>query len=389
MADTSTTAILIVGAGPAGLATALTLAARGTAATLVGPAGDPGDTRTTALLDGSVSALRQAGAWEAASTHAAPLRVMAIVDATSRLMRAPPVSFAAGEIGLDAFGWNIANADLVAALEATAAAEPRIARARQRVVSVAIDASAVHLRLEDGSVLSGALAVAADGRRSPLREAAGIAVAQWRYPQAALALNVEHARRHRDVSTEFHTETGPFTLVPLPGDRSSLVWVMASAEAERRAALTDAALAEEIERQSHSLLGKIRIAGRRSVWPMAGLAATRLAGERVALVGEAAHVFPPIGAQGFNLTMRDIVALADAAAHAPDPGATEVLDAYATARRLDVAARTATVDLLNRSLLSGFLPLQGARGLGLHLLDRVGPLRRLAMRQGLATRLGS
>jgi 2-octaprenyl-6-methoxyphenol hydroxylase len=163
--------------------------------------------------------------------------------------------------------------------------------------------------------------------------------------------------------------------------------VVAPDEAERLAAMEDVALALELERRSHSLLGRLTIEGPRSFWPLAGLSAQRLAANRVALIGETAHMFPPIGAQGFNLTIRDILALADHVMGSADPGAPALLARYEAARRSDVTMRTAAVDLLNRSLLSEFLPVQLARSAGLYLLERAAPIRRQAMRQGLAPQL--
>jgi 2-octaprenyl-6-methoxyphenol hydroxylase len=187
---------------------------------------------------------------------------------------------------------------------------------------------------------------------------------------------------------EFHTRFGPFTLVPLPGRRSSLVWVCEPQEATRLAALDDASLADEIERRSHSVLGNIAIESGRGLFPLSGMTARRFAGGRVALVGEAAHVIPPIGAQGFNLGLRDAAAIAKIAAEAVadgcDPGAADVLESYCRQRRKDAESRTLAVDLLNRSLLTNFVPFQAVRGLGLTLLGSVGPLRRALMREGVA-----
>jgi 2-octaprenyl-6-methoxyphenol hydroxylase len=242
----------------------------------------------------------------------------------------------------------------------------------------------VALSLSDGTSLSAPLVVAADGRNSVVREAAGLATRTWSYPQVALALNLRHARSHNDTSTEFHTEGGPMTLVPLLGRRSSLVGVVPPGDAERLAGLDDAEFALDIERRCHSILGRFELEGPRSFWPLSGLVAESLTRGRVALIGEAAHVMPPIGAQGFNLTMRDIAALRDATGRGTDPGAPSVLSSYEGQRRVDIGTRTAAVDALNRSLLSDFLPVQVGRGLGLFLLGRVPPLRRQAIRLGMA-----
>jgi 2-octaprenyl-6-methoxyphenol hydroxylase len=309
---------------------------------------------------------------------------MRIVDGTHRLIRAPEVAFDAGEIGLAAFGYNVANAALVAALERALVSR----RGVRRVDSQAADATPrpdlIDIQLANGSVISAKLGVAADGRRSRLREAAGIAIETWQYDQTALVCNLRHSLPHDDTSTEFHTEHGPFTLVPLGPNRSSLVWVDSPAESQRRLAMPDAGLAAAIEERSASILGTVEIDGPRQVFPLSGMTAQAFAAARVMLAGEAAHVFPPIGAQGLNLGYRDVAALGEVlAGPLPDPGAPSVLAAYDTARRADVLSRTAAVDALNRTLLTDFLPVQALRGLGLFLVDRVPPLRRLAIRQGL------
>jgi 2-octaprenyl-6-methoxyphenol hydroxylase len=239
-----------------------------------------------------------------------------------------------------------------------------------------------------GGALSAQLVIGADGRKSLCREAALIDTAERRTPQTALALCFKHSRQHHDTSTEFHTTSGQFTLVPLPGNRSSLVWVLEPDEAEDMAALDDAALSDEIERASHSILGKIAVEPGRGVFPLSVVGASRLAGNRIVLVGEAAHVIPPVGAQGLNLGLRDAAAIAELAADAwragRDPGSDIVLARYERMRRADVTGRTFAVDLLNRSLLTDLLPVQGARGLGLYMLDRIGPLRRTVMREGVS-----
>ncbi len=234
--------------------------------------------------------------------------------------------------------------------------------------------------------------VAADGRRSPARNAAGLKVRTWRYPQVALTAILRHARSHHDVSAEFHTRQGPFTLVPLPGSpaaphRSSLVWVMSPDEARRRAALDPAELARAIERQSRMVLGRIEIEGECGAFPISGMTSERMVGTRIALAGEAAHGFAPIGAQGLNLGLRDVAALVQVFGAARrqhlDLGSPAVLDRYERARRGDVALRTMMVDGLNWALLTHAVPMDLLRGAGLLALSSFGPLRRFAMRQGL------
>jgi 2-octaprenyl-6-methoxyphenol hydroxylase len=338
----------------------------------------------------SVTALEALGVWPRCRDHAAPLRVMRIVDDTGRLWRAPEVRFEAAEIGLDAFAWNIENRHLVAALWERVAAQPSLTHVVAPATSLDIGAPGVTIALADGAALRCQLVIAADGRNSVCRAAAGIAMDSRSYPQTALTFTLAHARPHHDISTEFHTAHGPFTLVPLPGRRSSLVWVAASGDAERLGALTGAALDAEIERRSHSILGKVQVEPGAGAFPMAVATARTFGANRVALVGEAAHLFPPIGAQGLNLGLRDAVTIAEIAGgihrHGGDPG--DAVALYDRRRRADITGRTIAVDLLNRSLLSDFLAVQGLRGLGLYALDRIGPLRRAAMREGVAPHLG-
>jgi 2-octaprenyl-6-methoxyphenol hydroxylase len=242
--------------------------------------------------------------------------------------------------------------------------------------------------LKDGTEIAARLAIGAEGRRSLCRSAVGIEFTSATYPQVALTCNLSHSREHGDTSTEFHTESGPFTLVPLPGRRSSLVFVTNPDEAPSLARLSAADMAAEIEHRSHSILGKVTVEPGRGVFPLALETARSFGVSRVVLVGEAAHVIPPIGAQGLNLGLRDAAVIAELVVEARreggDVGAPDLCARYDRMRRADVTSRTLAVDALNRSLLSGFLPLQGARGLGLFLMEQVGPLRRAIMREGVA-----
>ena len=378
---------IVVGGGPAGLTAAIALASGGLATVLVGKRPARPDNRTTALFAGSVTALQTLGVWDLCAAQAAPLKIMRIVDDTGRLWRAPEVKFAAEEIGLEAFGYNIENTHLVAALEQRAGALADLRLVEDEVRSVEPADDAVTVTLKSGGPLRAPLVIAADGRRSLCRAAAGIAVDQRDYKQVALTVCLKHTRPHRDSSTEFHTAGGPFTLVPLPGLRSSLVWVLDPAQADAVAALDDAALAMEIERASHSILGKIAVEPGRGLFPLSVATARRFGAQRIALVGEAAHVIPPIGAQGLNLGLRDAASIGELAIAAyrdgGDIGGDDVLAAYEKMRRADVSSRTLAIDLLNRTLLTDFLPVQGMRGLGLYMIDRVGPLRRAVMREGV------
>ena len=382
---TRNASIIVAGTGPAGLAAALALSGAGFPVTLAGPEVRPDDRRTTALMAPSLAFLGTLGIAERLREEAAPLRTMRIVDATSRLVRSPPVTFSATEIDEDSFGLNIPNRYLNRVLEEAVQQAPGIAWRRTTVAAWRLLPDRAVAALADGSEVEGLLVAAADGRASPAREAAGIATRRTALPQSALVVNFAHTREHEWTSTEFHTETGPFTQVPLPGGlRSSLVWVVGPDTADELAALPDAALSRRIEEKMQSMLGKVTVEPGRQVYPLASVSPHGFAARRVALVGEAAHVFPPIGAQGLNLGLRDVEDLAAVAvAHAADPGAPTALAAYDRRRRADIMVRSGAVDLLNRSLLSSLLPAQLARFAGLGALGALPPLRGFFMREGL------
>lgn len=388
MTDASTLHdIAVIGGGPAGLAAAVASAQAGARTALVARRVPYADNRTTALLGASIDLLEMLDVWPRCKDKAAALEVMRLVDDTGRLFRAPEVRFSCREISLDAFGYNIDNRSLMLALEARAAELANLVRFDDEAESVVIGADDVALRTASGQFLSARLVVGADGRHSPCREAAGIEVTRRDLNQTALTCNVGHARPHRNVSTEFHTPHGPCVFVPLPGDRSSIVWVSAPADAERLRGLSDEELSAAIEKQSHSILGRMTVEPGRNLFPLAVERPKSFGRDRIALVGEAAHVVPPIGAQGLNLGLRDAADIArlasEAIAAGQDPGSDVVLRRYDRARRPDILSRTFAIDIANRSLLNDFLPLQPVRAVGLHLLGAIGPLRRFAMREGL------
>jgi 2-octaprenyl-6-methoxyphenol hydroxylase len=378
----------VVGGGPAGLSAAIALAQAGSRTVLIARRVPYADNRTTALLGGSIDFLEELCVWTGCREQAAPLSAMRLVDDTGRLIRAPEVRFSADEIGLEAFGYNVENRTLVAALETRAAEIEGLTRLDDEAVTVVPGDEEVTITTADGAAVLARLVVGADGRHSLCREAAGIAVARRELDQAALTFNISHARPHHGVSTEFHTSHGPCVFVPLPGNRCSVVWVAAPKEAERLRALSDEELSEAAEKQSHFIFGRVRVESGRYVFPLAIERPQRFAARRVALVGEAAHVVPPIGAQGLNLGLRDADDTAglvrEALAKGEDCGGSQVLKRYDFARRADVLSRAFVIDAANRSLLSDFLPMQSLRAAGMHLIGSIGPLRRLAMREGLA-----
>jgi len=380
--------VAVVGAGPAGLAAAIAVAQAGARTALVARRAPYGDNRTTALLGGSVDFLQALQVWPDCKDQACELRVMRLVDDTGRLIRAPEVCFSCDEIGLDVFGYNVENRVLVAALEKRAAALSNLVRFDVEATAVCPEADAVIIEVRGGGTLSARLAIGADGRHSLCREAAGISVRRRALGQTALTFNVSHSWQHRCISTEFHTRSGPCVFVPLPLNRSSVVWVSAPSEAERLMALSDDELSEAVETQSHSILGRMRIEPGRNMFPLSIEQPADFAKARVVLVGEAAHVLPPIGAQGLNMGLRDAADIADIVRDTllagADPGSSATLNSYIRVRSADIVSRTFAIDIANRSLLSAFLPMQSLRAAGLHLMGSFGPLRRLAMREGLA-----
>jgi len=392
MGSSTSVEVAVIGGGPAGLTAAIALASAGIETAVVSRRSTEVDNRTTALLVTSVAALTALDVWETCAQHAAALRRLRLIDDTKRLLRAPEVLFDAAEIGLDAFGFNIENQHLLAALEARIAQQgARLTRIDDIARHIVIGDAQARVELSGGATIAARLLVAADGARSLCRQVAGIPVRCETHPQAALTVNFCHTRPHRDTSTEFHTESGPVTQVPLKSARSSLVYVVRPHEADRLTRLDGPTLSDLVEQRLHSILGTVSVEAGRGLFRLRRQIAERFAGERIALVGEAAHVIPPIGAQGLNLGLRDAAALAEliVAEHrrGQDVGDARVLARYDAERRGDVRSRATAVDLLNRSLLSDFLPVHGLRGLGLFLLERVGPLRRALMREGVAPTL--
>ena len=393
------TEVLVTGGGIAGLSATARLAAAGLDVTCVDPAPAgraPADLRTTAFLLPAVDTLARAGAWADMEGHAAPLRTMRLVDAggRERVVR-ERADFAADEVMDRPFGWNVPNSAIRAALMDRLAGLPSARLIHGRKVTGLVARSAHALaRLSDGGQVRAALVVAADGRDSGLRGMAGIGARRWHYGQKALVFAVTHPAPHDGVSTEIHRTGGPLTLVPMPdhagGPCSAVVWMVPGARAERLAALDDAGLAAELTAETMGLFGPLEIAGPRAVWPIIGQLALRLTAERLALIAEAAHVVPPIGAQGLNMSLADVETLAGlleaARAAGRDPGAPDVLAAYARRRWPEMAARVAGIDVLNRAAQAEPQPLRDLRRLGLKAIHDIGPLRHLAMRLGLGAR---
>ena len=381
--------VIVAGAGPAGLAAACLLALDGRRVALVARAqGDANDPRTVALMQPSIRMLLHLGVWPGALKSATqPLNKLRLVDDTGSMFKAPTLTFDPVELGEDAFGWNFPLGLLIPALFSRAR-ELGVELPGSDAASASVSSDHISVTTSRGERVTARVAIAADGRNSVLRGAAGIKTNTWSYDQTALATSFDHTGPHDGISTEYHKAAGPFTTVPMPGNRSSLVWMERPARAAQLMALSDAELATEIQIGTHGELGLVSNIGPRKLFPMQGLVARDFARNRIVLIGEAAHVVPPIGAQGLNLSLRDAAQAADLMEGEDDPGAAHILAEYDALRRRDVQPRQQVIDLMNRSLLSGFLALEGGRAMGLQLLSQFGPIRRAVMKYGLAPSSG-
>jgi len=390
--------ILIAGGGLAGLLATAVLADAGFNTLCADPvppitdgAAAGADLRSTAFLMPAVKLLEQAGLWQHLAAHAAPLRVMRIVDAGRT--DAPPMvaDFVSDDIGQPAFAYNLPNWLIRREVMAHLAKLPNAQMlAPARVGQMVARSTGAIVALDGDRQVRAQLVIAADGRDSPLREAAGIAARRWSYGQKALVFTVSHPEPHKNVSTEVHQSGGPFTLVPLPNPhQSAVVWMATGPEIATLATLDDDAFSLAATRRSADVLGALAVQGRRIVWPIIAQQAVRLQGPRLALLAEAAHVIPPIGAQGLNMSLADLACLREllvAARNAgQDIGAPTLLDRYNRARQPDMAARIAGVDLLNRASMAEAAPLRNLRRAGLRLLHGFKPLRQTAMAAGLGT----
>jgi 2-octaprenyl-6-methoxyphenol hydroxylase len=384
--------IIVAGAGAAGLSAAIALADAGFRTLCIGRLDLEAHGRTVALFEGSLRFYRALGLWQQLSSIACPIEAISMIDDTGSAFRARTVTFSAHEIGLPALGANIENNALVEALADIARNKPNLTLRDDFLSDADFQTDRVGVIAEDGTRFEAKLLVAADGRRSIGRRKAGIGARAWTYPQIALTAFLAHELPHKHASTEFHTRSGPCTLVPLRAKgealhRSSLVWLMSASDAKRRAALDASALAKEIEDQVHAHCGGVRVEGQLGIFPMAGLRVSRLSGHRIALIAEAAHVFPPLAAQGLNLSLRDtanlVEILEDARIMGQDLGTTATLAAYGLERRSDISMRTYGIDILNRSLLTELAPVDFLRSTGLLAVSMIGPLRRAMMREGI------
>jgi 2-octaprenyl-6-methoxyphenol hydroxylase len=381
------TPAVVVGGGLAGLAAAVAVAKTGLKTIHLVPKGPP-DRRTSALMLPSVDYLQSAGLIGHPSAIGFPLEQIRIIDATRRLIRAPETVFDSAEFGLPAFGWNFANVHLAGTFEARSKL-PSLTSIETTLDDLEPTADGWTLTLGNGEKLHAALVVGADGKKSRVRESGGFRARENGFEQAALVCDLAIERTIGGASVEFHYENGPFTLVPAGGNRANLVWI------DRRDTLKAAqdsgkdALAALFREKSQRLFGTIELLTPAHMFPLSTLTVDIAGKDGIVLVGESAHAFPPIGAQGLNLGLRDVADLAAALAETDlsQPGFARALsDDYARRRSADLARTGVVVDALFRSLLGEFLPTQAARAGGLWALKLVPPLRKTAFDVGMGVR---
>ena len=338
----------------------------------IAPESNGEDSRTTAILSPGIEFLDALGVWSFCRPRACPLETMRIVDSTSRLFRSPQTDFQASELNLEAFGYNIRNSDILSHLSKLIMSHSHIVSHSASVKSLDIGESNSQLHLSTGDTIQSSLVAACDGKDSLVRDECGITTKVWDYSQTALVANFSHTIPHRNVSLEAHTTTGPLTQVPLFSDdsthHSSLVWVLTPTQAQEKLSCPKDQLEQEIESVFQSCLGTITLGDLHS-FPLRGMKVSSASHKHCILLGESAHLFPPIGAQGFNLGLRDIRVFSDLL-NDNYGNFPQLCESYARLRRRDISTTTHSIDLLNRSLLADFLPVHLAKSVSLSLLQR-------------------
>ncbi len=407
-AEALETEVLISGGGMVGLTLGIALAGAGVA-TVVVDAGDPAalraaayDGRSSAIARGTQQALAALGIWPGMAAQAEPILEIRVSDgkvgagASPLFLHYDPRDLGPGQDG--PLGYIVENLAIRRALQTRAAGIANLTLlAPARLASAERGPAAVSAVLDDGRCLRAQLIVGAEGKASPLREAAGIRVTRWDYPQMGIVCTVAHEAPHGGVAHEHFLPSGPFALLPMTpqpvgapgggGPRSSLVWTERRALAPAMMALSDADFGAELERRFGPGLGRLRQAGGRWSYPLGLMLAERCVDARLALVGDAAHVIHPIAGQGLNLGLRDVAALAETLVDARrlglDLGASAVLARYQGWRRVDGALLAIATDGLNRLFSNDLGPLRLVRDLGLAAVDRAPPLKRFFMRHAM------
>jgi len=384
--------IVISGGGMVGLSLGLALAQGGLRTVVVDAA--PMAAQLDAAFDGRVSALayatirmyRALGVWEAMAPNAQPIREILVTDGAPARAASPfSLHFDAAEVGAPQLGAIVENRHIRAALQARAEGEPNLTLiAPAAVTGVTVEPGGVTAMLANGETVTAMLAVAADGRVSPLREAMGIKSIGWSYPQTGIVATVEHEKPHNGVAYEHFLPAGPFAILPMTGNRSSLVWTEKKDLAPALLALGEARFNDELANRFGAHLGAVKTAGPRWSYPLSFHIARDFVKPRFALAGDCAHGIHPIAGQGLNLGLKDAAALTevllDAARLGQDIGALDVLKRYERWRRFDSVALAAGTDALNRLFSNDNAPLRAIRDLGMGIVDSIGPARRFFMR---------
>jgi 2-octaprenyl-6-methoxyphenol hydroxylase len=388
--------VLIVGGGPVGGTLACALSAAGMEVVAVDQA-DPAagldagfDGRASSIALGSQRILDALGLWAGMEPHAAPIRHIRVSEGDSPLF----LHYDERDTGGPPFGYMVENRfirkalfDRIPTLDTVRLLAPARVRGLER------SGSGVEARLADGRRISARLIVGADGRASGVRAGAGIRVTGWPYRQTAIVCTVAHERPHDFVAHEHFLPTGPFAVLPLLGNRSSIVWTERKDLAPAIMALDEAEFLAELERRFGDYLGRLTVVGPRWSYPLSLQHAETAIALRLALVGDAAHAMHPIAGQGLNMGLRDVAALTEVLAEARrlglDIGAHTVLERFQRWRRFDNTVMLAMTDGLNRLFSNAIGPVRLARGLGLAAVNRMPPLKRLFVRSamGLAGRL--
>jgi 2-octaprenyl-6-methoxyphenol hydroxylase len=386
--------LVISGGGIAGLALAALMGRAGLSVHILDPAPPKplSETapsgRTVALMQSSLNIIKGAGIWNDIQPFANALRTMSIIDDSANDGDTITAEFYAGEIGLPQFGFNIPNSILRSALFESAKKIKSVTFHTDLLSTYENGINSITACLESGLQIQSSLIVGIDGRKSKVRDIAGIDIDLKEYGQSAITCIVAHSRSHNDTATEFHRPSGPLAFVPLPGNKSSVVWIEPTEKADEYLKLKKQDFTAALQDKSNGILGALELQSNPEAWPITSLKAKTLIAPRIALAAEAAHVLSPVTAQGLNLSLRDIAALAetltDAARVGVDIGSETILKKYERRRKGDIKTRVFGVDGMNSLISTDFGVVKNIRRSGLRTVAALTPLKKFAMRHGLA-----